>query len=574
MEPAFSFLLAQSVETQKYILRMEVWENKQMVKTMRKRILAMMMALTLSAGLLAGCQKPVDTLVDPASDAAQTTGTSATSGDSVTGHTASQNSTTQSEDLTTSSETDKPTTPSASANPTKPTTSGSSVPPGPTSPNNPEVKATVSLAYIFTDHTVLQRDKKVKIWGTCTGADTVEVSFQNQCKTGRVTGGAFSVYLDPMAANANGGTLTVTAGNATDSISDVLVGDVWLCSGQSNMEWTVGALNTEQRVQIDKWSGNAQIRLAKIPRFSARTECAEFDKKIVWTDSSYTNLLPNSAYAFVFGARLQRELNVPIGIINSSFGGTDLEQWISAATLNKLGIRYGSPGSKYNYMIAPMKGLSIKGILWYQGENNTGRLNSYTDMFNAYAAQYRAEFEDPDLPIITTMLDRYGAEEQKWAPFRLEQWAIAQGDPRIEIVCPIDLGDRTNIHPNDKCELGVRAAELTLNKVYGKTSLPGQSAAPSGMTRSGDTLHIRFHDAQSGLCLSNGAATVASLVVVDAAGANHPVAGTLDGDKLVVSLTGISSPVCVRYAYAMYPDPINFYTQNGLPVAPFELAIQ
>lgn len=556
---------------------------------MRKRVLAMMATVVLSVGLLAGCQQPTEPVgnsgdgstsptsttrtdeADPPTTlttAPPTDPTMASATDPTTAPTAAPPT-----DPTTAPATDPTTAPTTAptAAPTDPPTSPSTA--EPTRPTAPEEQVEVSLAYIFADHMVLQREKPVKIWGTCTGADTVEVSFQNQRKTGQVTDGAFAVYLDAMEANATGSELTVTAGNASYTITDVLVGDVWLCSGQSNMEMTVGACNTAQRAQIQEWAGNSQIRLTKIPQYSSRVELSEFDERVVWTDSDYAKLLSNSAYAFVFGARLQRELEVPIGIVNSSFGGTDLEQWVSLDTLNSLGIRYGSPGAKYNYMISPMKGLTIKGILWYQGENNVNRTTSYTDLFNAYAAQYREEFEDPDLPIITTMLDRYYDPAQlRWGPFRLEQWAIAQGDPHMEIVCSIDLGDKTNIHPNDKCELGVRAAELALNKVYGITSLPGQSAYPSSMRRSGDTLRIRFQDAESGLRLSSGS-TVASLVVVDAAGNSHTVEGTLSGDELVVPLSGIDTPAYVRYAYDMYPETINFYTGNGLPVAPFELAV-
>ena len=430
----------------------------------------------------------------------------------------------------------------------------------------------VGLANIFADHMVLQRGKAVKIWGTCTGADTVTVEFKEQTKIAAVTQGVWSVYLNAMESDAEGGTLIVKADGVSDSVSDVLVGDVWLCSGQSNMEWTVANCSEEQKEKIQQLTGDSKIRLAKIPPDMSYTEETDFEQQIVWKYSLYNNIRYNSAYASVFAARLELELDIPIGIINSSYGGTDIEQWISKETMDSLNLQYGKP-LPYNCMIMPLKGMTIKGILWYQGENNVTRSTSYTDLFNAYAAQCRADFEDEQLPIVTTMLDRYyDANLLKWGPFRLEQWAIAQSDPLVEIVCSIDLGDKTTIHPNDKYELGIRAAELTLNRVYGITSLSGQSACATGVTRSGNTLLVSFENVESGLILSSGT-TVCSLVVSDANAVQHTVEGTIVGDQLCVSLEGITDPLFVRYAYDMYPEAINFYTKTGLPVAPFSLPI-
>lgn len=430
----------------------------------------------------------------------------------------------------------------------------------------------VRLAHIFADHMVLQRNKRVRIWGSCSGSAAVTVEFKGQIKTAEVIQGAWSVYLEAMDADAAGSTLTVKTDNASAAIADVLVGDVWLCSGQSNMEMTIGACNAEQKKKIKAAAGNGNVRLTKIPPAMSYTEEADFEAQAVWKDSAYAANIANSAYAFVFAARLAQELDVPVGIINGSYGGTDIEQWLSAAALDSINVRYGKPLT-YNPMIAPLKGMALKGILWYQGENNVTRGTSYTMLFNAYAKQCRTEFQDEQLPIVTTMLDRYyDVNLLKWGPFRLEQWAIAQADPHVEIVCSIDMGDKTNIHPNDKYELGQRAAALTLNRIYGQTQLPGQSACASALTRSGDTVTIAFDNAESGLLLSAGK-TVVSLVVTDDKAAAHPVEATIVDNQLQFSIAGVDSPLYVRYAYDMYPETINLFTRNGLPVAPFSLAI-
>jgi len=214
--------------------------------------------------------------------------------------------------------------------------------------------------------------------------------------------------------------------------------------------------------------------------------------------------------------------------------------------------------------------LTVKGILWYQGEANTNATSDYTRLFEQYAKHYRELFRNAELPIITTQLPKYGAEDYpNWVSFRTKQWAIAEAIENVHIVTAIDMGEAEDIHPSDKWPLGMRAAELVLNKVYGKAT-PGESAYPTGITTSGTTVTIQFKNAESGLKLSSGTA-VNDLYGFTASGKSIvPSSVKLQGDTLILTM---SEPIA-RVEYAMKAVPnVNLYTANGLPVAPFSISV-
>lgn len=430
---------------------------------------------------------------------------------------------------------------------------------------------------IFGKGAVLQRDKEVPVWGFCEGADIVVVEFAGQRKRGVVQkDGYWEVTLDPMSAISTGKTLTVsTAGEKVEN-KNLLVGDVWFCSGQSNMEYW--PLNAEETNSLSALKTSKLIRMFDVAEVWNKQPLSEFDGGGgTWKNAANYAAEQWSMYALSFAYALRQELDVPIGIIVAAEGGTIIEHWLPDASLVAAGTSRNTPqrghGIKqnvgtgmYNSMVYPLKGLAVKGILWYQGEANTNATSDYTRLFTEYAKHYREFFKDPQLPIITTQLPKYGAPDYpNWVSFRLTQWNIAEQIDNVHIVSAIDMGEEEDIHPADKWPLGLRAADLALNKVYGKAT-PGESAYPSSVTQSGNTVTIRFKDAESGLTLSDG--TVArELYGITAGGSKAaPTAVTLNGDTMVATF----AETIVRVEYAMSNVPnVNLYAKNGLPVAPF-----
>ncbi|MBQ8752495.1 MAG: hypothetical protein IJZ13_05260 [Clostridia bacterium] len=444
-----------------------------------------------------------------------------------------------------------------------------------------EEASSLAVMSVFGKGAVLQRDAQVRIFGTCVGADMVVVEFAGQRKRGPVeASGRWEVTLDPMPANNTAQTLTVSTHGETVECKSILVGDVWFCSGQSNMAYW--PLNSQEAASLSKLKDSKNIRYFSVPKTWNKQPLDEFEgATVTWKNAATYGSEQWSMYALSFAWKLREQLDVPIGVVVSAEGGALIEYFLPDACLLAAGtsrntkqpghgIKQGVGTGMYNSMVYPLRGLTVKGILWYQGEANSNATSDYTRLFEQYAAHYRELFRDADLPIITTQLPKYGAEDYpNWVTFRTKQWAIAEAINNVHIVSAIDMGEVEDIHPADKWSLGMRAAELVLNKVYGKAT-PGESAYPASVKGSGTTVTIRFKDAESGLKLASGSA-VQELYGITAAGKTvAPTSVKLQGDTLVLTM----SEAVVRIDYAMKVVPeVNLYTGNGLPVAPFSLPV-
>ena len=441
-------------------------------------------------------------------------------------------------------------------------------------------KATsLSVATLFKNGAVLQRDAEVRIFGRCKGAAVVTVEFGGQKKRCAVADGRWEVTLDPMPANSIEQTLVVTTAGKTVDSENILVGDVWFCSGQSNMYWF--ATSDKEIASLADLKTVKSIRCFSIPELWNTEPKEDFSSSAAWRYASQYVERKISMYALSFAARLQQEEKVPVGIVVAATGGTLIEHWLPDDSLvaagtsrdtpqTGYGARQGVGTGMYNSMVCPLEGLTVKGILWYQGEANVNATSDYVRLFAEYAKCYRRLFRDEDLPIIATQLPKFHMNEYaKWPEFRLTQREATDGVRNAYLVCGIDLGEAGNIHPADKRAYGTRAAELALNTVYGKAT-PGESAYPTAVKGSGTTVTIRFKNAESGLKLISGSA-VRELYGVTASGqAIAPTSVKLQGDTLVLTM----SEAVVRIDYAMKTVPgVNLYTGNGLPVAPFSLPV-
>lgn len=480
------------------------------------------------------------------------------------------------------------------------------------------VRADVTLAPLFRDGAVLQRDKPVPVWGKGDPGETVQIRFGAQSLTA-TTGpdGRWSVTLAPLRASATPSELRVVGRNSL-RVSDILVGEVWLCSGQSNMNFTVnGARNAAAEIAAAR---NPLIRYFGTANVGAETP--QDTTEGAWKTASPENVGVFSAVAYFFARDLQPRLGVPVGIVKGTPGGSAVEAWMSAATLaadpaaaaiedrwkktvaaypkvksnyegalaqweraaaaaRAAGEKFTSPRPKapqppgdrnrpsglYNSNIHPFIPYAIRGFLWYQGEGNASRPADYRVSFPAMIRQWRNDFRQGDLPFFFVQLANYEPPNEptgrQWA-FQREAQSAALALPHTGMAVTIDIGDPKDIHPTNKQEVGRRLALLARTRVYGE-KVPGECPRAVAFEREGAAFRVRFSSAD-GLTLRKEAP-----VEVELAGADrvfHRATATIEGSAIAVSSPAVPDPVAVRYAWRNNP-PAALFSATDLPVAPF-----
>ncbi len=480
--------------------------------------------------------------------------------------------------------------------------------------------AEVALAPLFTDHAVLQCEKPVPVWGRATAGEKIVVTFRGQ--TLAATAGAdgrWSVTLTPLAATAEGADL-VASGTSTLTLHDVVVGEVWLASGQSNMEWPLAkAHNAEKEIAAANFPLIRHIRI----EHAIAGQPADTAKTSGWQSASPATAGVFTAVGYFFARDLHRKLGVPVGIINSSFGGTPIESWLSDSTLrgttafpaidarwqknlaefSERQARYPvecaawleaeekartthtkntaprprapvGPGTPYalsglfNGMIAPLQPGALRGVIWYQGESNWPRAGEYAELFPALIRSWRAGWGRDDLPFLFVQLANFAdpgdPTGRGWAPLR-EAQARALALPATGMAVTIDIGDAKDIHPTNKQEVGRRLALIAKATVYG---LATDHAGPTfaSATREKAALRVRFAHVATGLVAHDR--TVQSLELAGADKVFHPATAKIERGTLLVSSPAVKEPVAVRYAWSNAPVA-NLYNGSGLPAVPF-----
>jgi sialate O-acetylesterase len=481
-------------------------------------------------------------------------------------------------------------------------------------------RAELSLAPLFADHAIVQCDKPLPVWGRAEPGEKVSVTFHDQ--TLRATAdasGRWIVYFQPIAATAEPADLTI-AGKSTIVVRDVLVGEVWLAAGQSNMELPVARVREDERkLAMVEWP---LVRHLKIEHAVAAAP-AETARTGGWRIAGPDTVGDFTAVGYFFAREVQRRLGVPVGIVHSSWGGTPIEAWMSdlaraetslgaqiderwrqavsewtpervaryraekaawdkaeeeaAAEKTKNPLRWPAPpatddsplrpGGLFNAMIAPLQPGAIRGVLWYQGEANVGRAAEYAELFPAMIRSWRANWGDERLPFLLVQLPNFAGGDpngRAWAQLR-EAQAKALELPATGMAVAIDLGNPDDLHPTNKLEVGRRLALIAKTIVYGR---PGDYSGPvfAGMTREGAALRVRFTHAGSGLVAHDR--PVQSLEIAGDDNVFHPASGRIERDTLVVSSPKVKTPVAVRYAWSNAPVA-NLYNGAGLPAAPF-----
>lgn len=486
--------------------------------------------------------------------------------------------------------------------------------------------AEVRLPSMFSDHMVLQRDVPLPVWGWADPGEKVTVTLDDLTQEVVAdAGGKWSLKLPAMKA---GGPFQLQVGGTNSiAIDDVLVGEVWLGSGQSNMEMAVnGVMNKDAELAA---SDDPQIRMFTVAKKTA--EEPQLLCKGQWYVSGPNTTGRFSATAYFFAREIHKQLNVPVGIIHSSWGGTRIQTWIgmdaftsvpelrsSLDWFNKQVATYdpqvaqekfekamaqwqksldaatddakrielnnkkpkltpnprtdsSSPSRLYNGMITPLVPYAIRGALWYQGESNAGEKN-YGVMLRTMIGQWRRLWNQGDFPFLFVQLPNYKAPQVSpsesvsgWMRSR-EMFLQSLAVPNTGMAVTIDIGDAEDIHPKNKQEVGRRLAQWALNKTYGKDVVPGGPLYKS-MRVDGDKVIIEFDYLGGGLAARDNAKLKGFAI----AGEDKKFVwadAEIIGDTVVVSNAEVSAPAAVRYAWAINPD-CDLINKAGLPASPF-----
>lgn len=491
-------------------------------------------------------------------------------------------------------------------------------------------QAEVRLPKFFSSHMVLQQNAPIIIWGWANPNETVQVSIGDRQTAAQANErGEWKATLPAMAAG--GPYKIIVTGSSTVECDDVLVGEVWLCSGQSNMEMGIGrAQNSKEEIAE---ANHPNIRLLLVAHHWAATP--QDDIEGTWKVCTPENIAQGgwegfSAVAYFFGRNLESELHVPIGLIDSTWGGTRIESWTPPqgfADIPALAKQYHevqladpatdahvdrlkdfltqmenwvqtarqamenhvpapdmpafpselrpphdvqNPTALYNGMIYPLRGFGIRGAIWYQGESNMGEGQLYLQRMKALVAGWRDVWHQGEFPFDFVQIApyNYGGLASDEAELWEAQADAAQQIPNAGMAVINDIGNLKDIHPTNKQEVGRRLALIALAKTYGQDSLLYSGPTFKSMNIEDGSLRVTFDHAGSGLRSRDGQ-PLSWFEIIDAnEGGFVPAQARIDGDSVILTAPDVKHPVAVRFAWSMLAEP-NLVNSAGLPAGAF-----
>jgi sialate O-acetylesterase len=471
------------------------------------------------------------------------------------------------------------------------------------------VHADVKLPNIFSDHMVLQQGQENRIWGTAGAGESVSISIADKSiETKADAKGNWETKLPSMKASSNPIKLTIN-GSSVVEINDILVGEVWICSGQSNMQWAVASSND---ADLEKLTSNfPNIRMINFPQIGTQEPIWSHDDR-KWMVSGPSTVSGFSAVGYFFARQIHQTTGTPIGMINNAWGGSAAEAWVnrdlmksdgrfagllkrwsgleerfaalSAKTdrneaenkeLNGLqGQMRGNarPGNIYNGVLKSHIGYGIKGAIWYQGESNAGRAYQYRDLFPFMIENWRQEWGQGDFPFYWVQLADYQQErtepgDSDWAELREAQTMTMDKLANSGQAVIIDIGEGKDIHPKNKVDVARRLARWALAKQYDQ-AIEFQSPRYGSMEKIEGGIALKFANVGKGWRPFDVNEPRGFTVAGEDKKFYNADAKILPDGRIEVKSASVSAPVSVRYAWAHNPI-CNMFSQNGLPLTPF-----
>jgi sialate O-acetylesterase len=421
-------------------------------------------------------------------------------------------------------------------------------------------RAEVKLPSVVGDHMVLQRDKPLPIWGWADPSEEVTVEFGgSKVSTKADNKGNWKVTLPAMKANATPQTLTVSGKNKIE-LKDVLLGEVWVGSGQSNMEMSLQS--TQGAKEAIASANHPRIRLFHPRRVTANERLRDVpvvDVPITWKVCTPQTVPNFSAVLYYFGLKLHKTLGVPVGLINSSWGGSPIQPWT---------IKGNQSGGMYNGMISPLLPFAVRGVIWYQGESNMREGMKYRDHMEALIVGWRRAWGQ-DLPFGFVQIapwSGYGKDNK--LPELWEAQAASLKIPGTGMVVTTDLvDDIKDIHPRNKKDVGDRLALWAMATVYGKKDLVYSGPMYKSMKLEDDKIRLNFAHTGGGLKSRDGK-PLTEFEIAGEDGKFVPAEATIDGTSVVVQAKGVDKPAQVRFGWRDIANP-NLMNKEGLPASPF-----
>jgi len=484
--------------------------------------------------------------------------------------------------------------------------------------------AALNLPAIFTNNMVLQRDMPVPVWGWALPGDKVTIKFAGQEKSGVADDtGRWQIKLDPLKANSKPQTMVVTNNKETRSVENILIGEVWICAGQSNMEWCVDAL--ENGLAQAALARFPMIRFIDAPNYVSGVPMRDFQAN--WKVCHPTTIGSFSAVGYFYGRKLYETLHVPIGLIGANWGATRIEPWTPSFALTgnddlraagkrieksaelyqqtikeklpefdtwrknvDIALKEGKPippldiflphnlhanthpSVLYNGMVAPFVPFAIRGVIWYQGENNINDGIKYAPKMKALIAGWRKAWDQGDFPFYFCQIAPfyYGNAPVETLPTLWEaQYQVLASVNNIGMASTVDIGNVKNIHPLDKKDVGNRLARIALAKTYNVKDIVYLNPSFKSMQLVENKIIITFANPGSELKTRDGNAP-REFEIAGADGKFFPANAVVMDAQIVLSSNEVPNPVSVKYAWHNSANP-NLINDEDLPVLPFKI---
>ena len=436
------------------------------------------------------------------------------------------------------------------------------------------VSGNVRLPNIIGSHMVLQQKSNVKLWGWASPGEKISIKTSWDGITYQTQATNDAKWLTEIKTPEAGGSYSISVkGNNTIELEDVLIGEVWVCGGQSNMEWS-GTQKLPQSIDEAPNARNIKIRLFYVSKSTSMFPQENLDGK--WVVCSPEEMYKFSAIGYFFGKNLNEKMNAPIGLINSNWGGTPAETWTPAFVVNNnMTIKKGAEELKsqpgwphqtamaYNAMIYPLTNYAIAGAIWYQGESNVRTYYAYEKLFTGMIDAWRLQW-NKNFPFYFVQIAPFTYGFKNVGALLRETQTRSASHPNTGMVVITDLiPDTTNIHPILKKEVAKRLSDMALNKTYGFKDISFDSPVYSNHVVEKDKIKIHFNNAANGLIAKGD--QISSFEIAADDKRFLPAQAKIEGNTIIVSNKNIKNPVAVRFAFNNTAIP-NLFNKEGLPV--------